>query len=401
MKKSKSLIWVLAITICAVVFYAVQYVRTPVELMTAKLIQQEEAVTGDAYFVWNERVYTAAGNGTIYHYADEGARVGKDRLISTVYNGQVPEETLQEINNIDKKIQKLEGEQQKSSLYVDEYTMENRVENIKNQIIAAVQSNDIEKISEYKAELKAIYSGNEPKSTADELARLKSEKAAKEQQLGQSKNDIYSDCSGVFSRNIDGLESTLRVDQLETCGVSEFISLPKTDQQVPASAAVSGDAVCKVIDNHTWYTAVLIDENAAEQLVGRKTVKIHFDRAPGVEIDASVLRLSDPTEGKRLAVLRCDQYADGIFSLRESGVELILEKYQGFRVPVSAIRVEDGQKGVMVKKGGAEIFKPCEIVYTDHEREELIITPVKDAKRVLEEYDHIIIGEKWKKENNQ
>ena len=97
---------------------------------------------------------------------------------------------------------------------------------------------------------------------------------------------------------------------------------------------------------------------------------------------------------KNVVVVKCEQYKEGAFSLRFSEMELILESYAGYRIPVSALRVEGEKKGVLVKNGGVQIFKPCNVVYTDIPGETVIISPVSGTQNMLREYDNIVVGEK-------
>ncbi|MBE7044244.1 MAG: hypothetical protein E7397_01840 [Ruminococcaceae bacterium] len=398
MRKSKSVLAILLIVIGVVIFYGVRYASSPVEVMSARMMQYEETVSGEAYFVWNERVYQAPSAGTAYHSTDEGARVGKNRIISSVYQGEVSEQILQELANINKKIEKLHSRQQSMSLYVDEYTAENRLENLRREIIKTVRSGNVSEIAEYKEEIKSVISGEGNISVAEEIEALKRDKYLAEQKIGQTKTDIYSDCSGVYSKNVDGLESQLQVERLSEYTTADFYALPVVNKEPAKTVVSSGDAVCKVIDNHIWYAMMLVERDKLDHVRDRKTVQVRFERVPGVEVTAKILRIwEDDSDSNALVILQCEQYADGIFSLRQSGVELILEQYQGFSVPISAIRVNDDtkEKGVQVKRGASEIFKPCEIVYTNKENETLIIQPAKGAKRVLESYDQIILGERW------
>ncbi|MBR4173377.1 MAG: hypothetical protein IKR46_03290 [Clostridia bacterium] len=82
-------------------------------------------------------------------------------------------------------------------------------------------------------------------------------------------------------------------------------------------------------------------------------------------------------------------------SLRKTGVELVLESYEGYRVPISAIRTKDGVKGVMVRTENGTNFRKCKILYTDIADQTVIIAKeFEDTKGILKETDSIIVGEK-------
>ena len=63
-------------------------------------------------------------------------------------------------------------------------------------------------------------------------------------------------------------------------------------------------------------------------------------------------------------------------------------------MPISAIRVNDNERGVIVKNGVTQVFKPCSIIYSDTKGQTAIIKPLSGATNMLREYDNIVVGEK-------
>ena len=129
-----------------------------------------------------------------------------------------------------------------------------------------------------------------------------------------------------------------------------------------------------------------------------QSVKLRFDSIPGVEAEAAVRRI-DSGEENTLVIFECEKYIEGIFSIRQSSVEIVAKSYSGFRIPISAVRVKDGQQGVMVKYGVNEIFKPCKVIFTDNSNDTVIINAITDGvTNPLEQFDKIVVGEKKEKE---
>lgn len=395
----KSVVFIIAAVVFVLGVYVVRYLDAPVETKIARMIEHEESFAGEAYFVRKESVYQAQSSGTFYPYTQEGARVGKDRLIAVVYNGVVDNQTLQELNNLDKKIAEIEEYNKNNVFVLDESDSENRLKNLKNGIIEAVINREPSKISKIKNDIKRITSGEQADNTAAEIEDLKNQKKTIESRLGRSKSDIHSDSSGVFSTNIDGLESILTVDKIEEYTVEDFNSL--SEQQTEAqskSAALQGEPVCKVIDNHTWYAMVRVPAQKLATYEKGQIFNLRFDSIPGVEAEAKLIQISHrEEEADAIAIFACEQYIEGIFSIRQSSVEVIAKQYRGFEIPISAVRVKNGQQGVMVQYGINEIFKPCNVIYTNKEHNTVIIEPItEDVKNPLAQYDKIVLGEKTK-----
>ncbi len=355
----------------------------------------ENKIETKGYIVRTEQVYNAPVSGAVYHYIQEGTRVGKNRVLSTVYTGDVLEEKLAELNNINNKIAELENSGNDALYLSGGINSEEDIENIKNNIIKAKATRNISKIADYKALINAIITGNiqnTAKNSIDDLVRRKNEIEAG---LRNSKNDIYSQMAGVFSKNVDGLEPVLTPKNVMSYKFSDYESIADAVKEYK-EAANSGQPVCKVINNHIWYVMMPVErETAADLKVGRK-VKLRFEYLPGIEANATIEYISteDSQTDKNIVVVKCEEYKEGVFSLRFSKIELILESYEGYRIPVSALRVQENEKGVLVKNAGAQMFKPCNVIYTDITGGTVIISPVSGTQNMLREYDNIVVGEK-------
>lgn len=390
----KSILLVLISAFCFCVFYGIRYMENPVATQTAITEVFEQKIDTVGYIVRSEQVYNAPASGTVYHYVQEGTKVSRNSPLSTVYTGEISEATLQELNNINKKIAEIEASGKMDSFSSAGYSNEEDIENIKNKIIEASRNDDIEKISEYKAQINSVITGDSKKTNISNLEELKARKWQLETSINSAKRDIYSQMAGVFSKNVDGLEEVLTPSAVLKYKLEDYLNLADI---VEEKKNTESNAVCKVVNNYTWYVVMAIDRSTAEELkIGRK-VKVRFDEIPGIEADAVISYISTEDTGvkKSVVVVKCEQYKEGVFSLRHSGASLILKSYEGYRIPVSAIRVsEDGEKGVLVRNGGTQVFKPCNVIYTDTANQTVIITPVTGAKNLLIDYDNIVIGEK-------
>lgn len=391
----KSISFILLGVVCFCIFYGIRYLENPAETQTAVSEVYENKIDTAGYIVRTEQVYGASATGTVYHYIQEGTRVGRNRLLSTVYTDGISEQTLQELNSINTKISELESAGSDSSYMTGGANSEENIENIKNNIIAARNEHKIEKIATYKAQIASIVTGSVQTSQEGNLDELKTRKNALEAELSSHKNDIYSQMSGVFSGNVDGLEDVLTPQSIMSYRYEDYAALSDGIRE-RKSSVLPGEAVCKVVNNHIWYVVMTADRTVAETLKIGSKVKLRFGKLPGIEADAEVAYISteNGAADKNVIVVKCEQYKEGVFSVRYSEIELITESYEGYRIPVSALRVQDGQRGVLVKSGGAQVFKPCSVVYTDTAGGTVIIAPVSGTQNMLRDYDCIVVGEK-------
>lgn len=397
--KKRGVVIILAVTLFAIIFYGYRYVMNPVDVKIAKMVKKEDVIKTDAYVVRNEVVYSTLKSGTLYSYVQEGARVGKNRKIATVYSSESNGELIQELNNIDLKIEQLETEKKNKEKYTAiSSSMENTIENIKNDIIVATIENEVDKIAEYKRTINSFYNSDGYNDAT--LLELKKRKIQIEDVLSRDRADIVSTISGVYSKNVDGLENVLTPDVTSFYSVFDFNNIGKVEtNQKTTSDVYSGEDVCKVVDNHTWYVMCVVPKEKAETIKKIKNVKIRFNSLPGTEVSAEAIYVSneDENEPNRVIALKSDRYIDGVYGIRNSEIDIVLSSYKGFEIPSYALRNVGDEQGVMISKGLSEIFCKCDIIYQSETNEKIIIIPSDDAKNKLEIGDEIIIGEKTEK----
>ncbi len=392
----KGVITVIAVAVLAVIFYGIRYVNLPTETLTIHAQTKEHTIVSDAVIVYNEEVYTAENSGTFYSYMPEGERVGKDRLIATVYDGVVDKEVLQSLSNIDKKISDIEEGSGKSESYVSDTASEQtRVESVKNNIIDAVIEEEFSDIYEYKTKLESS-AASEMSDSEHELNSLRAEKREIEAKISNENRDIYSRLAGIYSTAMDGLEGTIKPSDIGWYMVYDYKNLKTPEKGAMGNRTVeAGDAVCKVVDNHLWYAVTVISDEECRKIKKGDSVKLRVKELPGEIVDAKIDYISPEPEGAKeyLVGVKCERYLEGVFNIRKSEIEIILESNYGYEIPLYAVHVRDGEKGVMVKTATGQTFKKCEILDRDDARGTVVIGPTETGSTIVEG-DKIILGEK-------
>ncbi len=391
----KSFIAIILITAAVFLFYGIRYARTPVQKQEATIVTFEESVSGEGYIVKKENVYTSGNSGTFYSYKSDGQRVAKNSKIASVYNGSVNSDVLTELNNVNKKIEELNNKSKTGGLFVsDSQNAESTVDGIKNKIISAVQSGDVSDMSDYKKEIIANVSGEENSNEA-EIRELEAKKAQISGGITATSSDIYADMAGIYTENVDGLENVLTPEAVMTYTPSQFDAVEKPAELKKRTSAEKGEGVCKVIDNHTWYIMMKADADRLKNVKEKQKVSIGFGSVTDAIADAVVRYISPEENGEKVVVLSCDRYVEGILTMRSTDIRLILKSYTGYKIPIYALHIQDGKKGVMIDNEGSEEFRECEILYTDEKEGFIIVYPAENAAKQLQPMDHIVIGEKY------
>ena len=391
MKKSAYFILLCLMMFCT--FYGIRYIRRPEKSQPAVSEIYENKIITSAYIVKTEQVYNAPADGRIYHYLGEGTKVKKNSVLATVYTGAVSEQALAELNSVNQKIAEL---QSSNSSYSFGANSQENIDIIKGNIIKSANRNSLESIENYKAQINSIVTGSVQDIRQSDISKLELKKQEIEAGLESSKSDIYSQMAGVYSKNVDGLEEVLAPKTVMSYKLADYnnIKLPADKPQNPVTG---GQPVCKVVNNQTWYVMTAVKTDTAEKLVKGQKVTVRFSQLPGIETEGIVEYISaeDRNADKNVVIIKCEQYREGVLSLRFTGIELVTESYEGYRVPMSAIRLVDGNKCVMVRTEAGTFLRKCKVLYTDISDQTVIISQeFNDTKGRLKETDSIVIGEK-------
>lgn len=374
-------------------FYGLRYTNKNEKSQLAISEVFENEVVTSGYIVRTEQVYTAPVGGTVYHYIPEGTKVKNNSALMTVYTGGISEQTLAELNAL---AQKIEETQNLNSSYSFGASNKENLDTIKDGIIRAANTNELGIIEGFESQITGIATGTVKDVRTSSIEELEAKKRSLEMTLSNDKTDIYSHMAGVYSKNVDGLEETLAPKSVLSYSVADFNAIGEPKGR-PEGSVAEGQPVCKVVNSQMWYVLTTVDKDTASKLKEGQTLKLRFDRLPGIEAEGTVQYISkeDSDTDANVLVIKCEQYKDGVCSLRKTGIEIILESYEGYRVPMSAVRIEDGEKGIVVRDETGTHFRKCNILYTNTEEHTVIVSKEFDDDRgSLKETDMIIIGEK-------
>lgn len=391
----------LGIFIAAVLFvsiWGINYVMSPVNSVDISLETVENSVNDpNGIIIRDEEIYYSQVNGTVYNHVSEGDRVGKNFLISTVFSGQISDDNLNELRTIDKKIEHRSEKLKESTIYSSGgIDVESKIAAIIRDITPAGEDNDVMKIADYKEDLNNLRNGVDI-SDEDILNSLKLEKEAIENRISTNRHEITTNMSGIFTTYIDGLEEALSPENMENYTVEYLQNLGSVQsRRLTQKSVEEGGAVCKVVNNHIWYTAMSIPTQVADSHETGEKVTLKFNSIADSFVEGEIYRIGDTDEnGQKIIIIRCPSYFEGAVSFRNADIDLIFESYTGYKIPVYAIRSDnEGKQYVLALSEGKEYTCYCDIVYTDAQNEFVIIESSQNAQYEIKNMEKIIVGER-------
>jgi putative membrane fusion protein len=189
-----------------------------------------------------------------------------------------------------------------------------------------------------------------------DIERLKSEKNALDDSITETPEYLKAGRAGYSSHVSDGREELLRFDELTKMTPEAFKAVMYSGPE-----KLPDNVLGKMIYGYDWYAAALIKSKEAAQLAkGGKYVLETAGESFNVRIEAINIS-GDGAEA--LVVMKCNVAPKNMAASRVQACRIILNTYEGFKIPHEALRVVDGQAGVFVIEGVKAVFKPVEILY--------------------------------------
>lgn len=354
--------FITALLLLAVIAYfgvqGYRYVTDPETTAIVYRYRSEQAIAVRGYVVREEQVVDCAETLLELTHA-EGERIGAGDTIATVYRSAEALRATQEMEAL--RAQKEQLEYARSAANDTETALKLDSE-IRDQILsvrAAYKAGSFSALDALSDRLKTTvlkreyaYNGSEELGARlEELdAQIREASAA-----SGGTTRVTASVSGTYSAVADGYEGVLTPESL-------------ADMTPSGLAAVSPQSVSstvgKIVSGSKWYFAASVSEADAAKL--RTGQRLTLRMASGVDFDLPVTltRVSEAENGNCLVVTESDKYLAYVTLLREQNAEIVIDEYEGLRIPKNALRVNgDGVSGVYCLIGRTAYFKPVNIIY--------------------------------------
>ena len=343
----KLLLLIIVLIIVYVLYKVISLVITPTDVSVVEngFISSEESVTG--YVIRDEKVVKGENyqNG-IYQIKTEGEKVAKGDYIFRYY-GSNEEKLNEDIKELNNKIQ--EAMVGKTDLFPrDVKAIENQIE---NKIDGLKYKNNIQEINENKKDIdtyiiKKSKIAGESSQAGTYINGLIKEKEKYQSELKKNSEYVKAPMGGVISYRVDNLEDILTPDNFSDLDKEKLDKLElKTGQIV-----TTNNQMGKVINNYECYIATITNsKDAMETKVGRKvTLRLSTQD----EIKATVQYLSNQEDGSVLIVFRISNCVEKLIDYRKITFDIIWWKYEGLKIPKSAIIYDNGLSYVVRNRAG-------------------------------------------------
>ncbi len=391
-------ILLLALAVFILIFLGYQIysaLYTPYKTETVSELSHENKIEVEGIFLRTEQNVSANHDGYIVHYLySDGQKVGAGGTIAELYASEadvINYEKIKELNNL---IALLEESQDQSSVLVTNADHITKQINSKIQEYSqAVYQNDAEKIIRCKNELQVllnrrnIITGKETDFNKY-ISQIKEHIAGLKKKIKTSLKSVYAQTNGNFVISADGYENIAQYEKLSALSATEiedFINNQKPE-------AVSDKTIGKLVTDFNWHYVMMlpIDDNEYnERIKAGTTLRMRFgdisDKILSVTVSHVVL---DEAEGKMAVFVKSDQMTGKFCTARLESAEIIFSTVRGYKVPLSAVKMVDNEKGVYVLIGKQMFFRKVEIIFEQHD---YVICKAVNGSGTLKPFDDVIV----------
>ncbi len=350
-----------------------------------------DVISCEGQIIKEEVLIKAPADGVLQPYLTDCEKAAKNGSVAAILSGETDEDSKSKLTVLQSRITSLEETLDGGNFDDDIIAIDSAVSDKINAVIAYSGNGSFTKVSDYKEDIiklldKRVCVSGDGKNL---LKTLNEEKKALEVSLGNLINEVISPTSGVFSARMDGLEEKYTPENLGTLTLSALDEIKKT-KPYKASKVSKGDAVCKVMNNFSWYLAVAIDKKEAAEMKKGDSIKISFRDAEGEIATAVVHDILEEESGKNIVIFNLNRDVGGILSRRSVSIDIIKSVYEGFKIPLGALVYENDKTGVYVVNSGEKVFTPIEVLY--HNENYLIAKEDNSQEGALLLYDSVAVN---------
>lgn len=364
--------------------------------------EQTQSVTLTGIIFRDERVvYGESGGGVIRLYAN-GEKVSKNATVARVYDTFRSEDYA--LTSLDRKISILTD-----SNKVSDNTTKNldaKINRLYYTIRLKSEQGDFSSVAEKTDELLVLLNRREILVNArlNFNAEIAEYKARRDELISSGSGlstEVKTPVSGYFSSCVDGYENLFTAKAATELSYEDLAELMDQPAQ-ELSVTKDGYAVGKIAHDSKWYLCAVTDKDTAYKLTEGEKYTVAFPTASGSEKEFTLMRIITQNGGnKAVIVFGTDIQSRELGEARKQTVSLVMERIEGLRVPVSAVRTdEENHTGVYILKNNKVTFRKIEIL---SEKDGYCIVkeyaPDEEGySEMLHKYDSLIISGKGLKE---
>lgn len=369
-------------TICTQVYY---FLHDKHDTEEAILATVNEDIVFEGIVIRDETIITYNGSGVLdYKYAD-GSKVSVNSTVAEVFNSEEAIAVRNRIENIDEQIAQLEKAQNPgTTAYAEPEALLEGMDGYYTELLNCIDNKDFKGFEKAKSSLTfssnlyGIITGTvtDYDNRINELGTLKN---SLKSQASAPLDTIKAERTGYFVSYADGYEDIL------TTATAEKLTQQDIENVLSGNAKPPLNAVGKMFDGYSCKIVGIVKND--QRIVQDADVSLMLNSSKNV-YQCTVEKITELEDDRVMVVLDCDRLDEALVESRTLSAKLMFDKYQGIKVPRSALRFQGDQKGVYVMLGKDISFKKVNVIY---EGSDYILSENTSDEEYLLLYDQILL----------
>lgn len=368
--------------------YSVSHIE--LETQTAVTSTIYETIDATALVVRDEHTLSSATSGITVPSLSDGDKINVGGTVALAFSSQEDATAYSKLNELQAELSYYEGlEAQTVGQAGSVETINAEINNDIDSYIQAIANGDIEKINTAGDKVNDILLRRQMiiGQSVDLISVIQGIRSEISSVSAKPNNTITTDNSGVFSSYVDGYESKFDYSKAKEMSVEEIEKAIETAKQKNDTSSSFG----KLITSYTWYLECVVDADAVKELENGDKVTISFKDNSETLLTCKIVDGAEPELGqeKTALILKCNKMNPKLTSLRVENIEIRVKKYEGIKVPASALHVVDGKKGIYALISSQVRFREADVVYSNGDY--LLLSYDADNADGIHLYDKIIL----------
>lgn len=360
---------IVLIIIAGYIFYeCYSATHVDVETITAVTSTVYETIDAKALVVRDEHIINNSSGGITVASVANGEKVKVGGNVAMVFSSEDAAKTYSTVADLHSRLEYyLELENRAVGTATDVASIDKDILSDVNAYIRSINSNSFDSTSDYVAELNEKLTMRQMIIGKDvDFSQVKSDLQAQINSLNtdgcQPTGYVTTDGSGIFSSYTDGCEAMFDYDKLQELDVQTLQSY--IDKVSDAQA--QDNSLGKLITSYEWYFCCVVPADEVKGISNGDSLNVALKSSDEV-LNCQVISGADTDLGaaETVLILRCSEMNSQITSMRLEDIEIRYNEYTGFKVPASAVHIDDeGNKCVYALISNQVAQRDGNIIYS-------------------------------------
>ncbi len=390
------IVWILIAIffITMVVSQIVIHFYNPIRTEVATLYTTTDSIGFKGFYVRDERLVSYNVGGVISYTHPDGSKIAKNSVIAEVYSSQKDLAIQQEIEELTARRDILEDAQ--ALVGADSSQLEsfsNQIYEKHSEIMQYLYDGDYKSASSLKSDMlnlqskREIVKGTET-SYDEQISYIDSMIEERRALISHTPTEISIDAAGYFVSKVDGYEDILNTETVFDLTREQIEKILSEGETQGNPSGVIG----KLIDGYKWYLVAILNTVRLGTVFEGAQVTLRIGSSPR-NVGARIVDMRRQEDGSSICIFECDTFSSDFVDGRVTQVKLLMDSYQGIRIPTEAIRIdENNQIGVYTQNGVEVVFKRVRQMISEEDYTLVENTSGQDGFISL--YDTIIVSGK-------